>query len=175
MTPPARVLLLGMMGSGKTTVGRALSARTGWPYRDNDELLRELAGADTETVSQRGADALHLLEARVVHALLDQPGPYVAGLAASVVEQPDARARIARDGFGVYLRASVGTLVARVGDGGGRPWLKPDPRTALQRLYTGREPLYRQAARLVVDVDRLDPDQIADRILTALAGAGADR
>jgi shikimate kinase len=161
----ARVLLMGMMGSGKTTVGRLLSERTGWPYLDNDELLRELGGADTEALSHRGEDVLHRLEADVVLGLLDRPGPLVAGLAASVVTFEEVRRRLRAEALGVYLHASVEVLAKRVGEGEGRPWLKPDPVTALRRLYEGREPLYREAARLVVDVDELTPEQAADRIL----------
>jgi len=167
--PPARVLLLGMMGSGKTTVGRALAARTGWPYLDNDELLAAAAGTDTATVSARGATALHDAEVQVGYRLLDRPPPFVAGLAASAVECPQVRRRVAAEAAGVYLRARVDTLVRRVGSGAGRPWLQPDPAAALRRLYHGREPLYREAARVLIDVDALSVDQIVDRILAALA------
>ncbi len=164
-----RVLLLGLMGSGKSTVGRLLAGRTGWPYLDNDDLLRDLAGADAETVSRRGADALHRLEARVVLDLVARPGPFVAGLAASVVENDDVRRRVAAEALGVYLRARVDTMLSRLGSGAGRPWLAPDPRTVLTRQQKRRDPLFRQAARLVVDVDEITPEEIAERILAALA------
>jgi shikimate kinase len=163
-----RVLLLGLMGSGKSTIGRLLASRTGWPYLDNDDLLRDLAGADAETVSRQGAEALHRLEARVVLDLIARPAPLVAGLAASVVENDEVRWRVAAEALGVYLRARVDTLRSRLGTGAGRPWLAPDPRTVLTRQLARRDPLFRQAARLVVDVDGATPDQIADRILAGI-------
>ena len=112
-----RVMLMGMMGSGKTTVGRAISARTDWPYIDNDEMVARMTGVDTEALSLRGADVLHRLQAESVLAALDRPEPYVAGLAGSVVADPEVRRRVRAEAFGVYLRASVRTLVGRVGEG----------------------------------------------------------
>ena len=84
-----RVLLIGMMGSGKTSVGREIQARTGWPYVDNDEaVLRDTGLPTRELHEQRGTDALRAAESHVMHAALVAPPPYVAGIAAGVVESP---------------------------------------------------------------------------------------
>jgi shikimate kinase len=163
-----RLLLMGMMGSGKTTVGKLIAARTGWTYSDNDEVLAEVTGETTEQLSKHGEDVLHRLEARAVFALLDRPGPYVAGMAGSTVTDPEVVRRVRAEAYGVYLRARVEPLVERVDDGSGRPWLKPDPATALRTLFAGRGPLYERTARLVLDTDDLAPEQIADRVLAAL-------
>jgi shikimate kinase len=69
------------------------------------------------------------------------------------------------DAYVVWLRASVETILERVGDGGDRPWLAPDPETAIRRLAQGRDPLYAEVADLTVDVDTLDAAAIADRVL----------
>jgi len=166
---PARVLLIGMMGSGKSTVGTALSTTTGWPYLDNDELLVESTGRDArEILRADGEEALRRGEsAALTHALALAP-PLVAGVAGGVVLDPPDRARLASGGFVVWLRARVETLAARVGRGEGRPWLAHDPEGALRSLAEVREPLYAEAATLVVDVDDRAPAEIAQRIVEAL-------
>ncbi|MEO7979470.1 MAG: shikimate kinase [Sporichthyaceae bacterium] len=165
-----RVLLLGMMGAGKTSVGRGVAARTGWRYRDNDEAVEELTGLPTrELHEQRGTGALRAAEAQVLHDALVAPPPNVAGVAGGVVESDaDVQALRDADAFVVYLHTPVDELVRRVGDGAGRPFLQPDPEAALRRLYAGREPLYRSVADLVVDTSVGDADAHADQVVRAL-------
>lgn len=165
-----RVLLVGMMGSGKTSVGRAIEGRTGWPYRDNDEAVAVLTGLPTrELLEQRGLQALRTAESTVLHDSLRQEPPFVAGVAGGVVESPaDVEALRRADAFVVYLFTPIDELVRRVGDGGGRPWLQPDPEAALRKLYDGREPLYREVADLVVDTSQGDADSHADQVVRAL-------
>ena len=168
---PVRVLLIGMMGAGKTTVGRALSKLTGWDYRDNDEILAEVEGIATdELLEQRGRDALRAAESRgLTHVLAGAP-PLIAGIAGGVIESAADRARMAgTDAFVVYLHAPIEVLVTRVGSGAGRPWLQPDPETALRTLYDGRDELYREVADLVIDTQNGDPEEHAERIVAALS------
>lgn len=165
-----RVLLIGMMGSGKTSVGRAIEARTGWPYRDNDEAVAVLTGLPTQQLhEQRGTAALRAAESRVLHDALVGPPPYVAGIAGGVVESDDDVAALqAADAFVVYLHTPVEELVRRVGDGAGRPFLQPDPPAALRLLSAGREPRYRAVADLVVDTSDGDAEAHADQVVRAL-------
>src|SRR6478736_5209655 len=94
-----RVLLLGMMGAGKTSVGRAIEARTGWPYRDNDQAVAVLTGLPTQ-------------ELQVLHDALVAAPPYVAGVAGGVVESAaDVQALRDGDAFVVYLHTPVDELV----------------------------------------------------------------
>ena len=72
------------------------------------------------------------------------------------------------DAFVVYLHTPVEVLVQRVGDGAGRPFLQPDPESALRRLFAGREPLYREVADLVVDTSSGDAESHADQVVQAL-------
>lgn len=167
--PARRVLLVGMMGAGKSTVGGALSRRTGWPYLDNDDLVRQATGRSiTEVVAEGGEPALRRAESAALGQALALDPPAVAGIAGGVVLDPADRARLARGGFVVWLRAGVDTLARRVGAGKGRPWLQPDPAAALRRLATERDPHYASVARLVVDVDTLDADRVALLILDAV-------
>jgi shikimate kinase len=162
-----------MMASGKSTVGRALSRRTGWPYVDNDELVAVLAGQATPEVAvTRGVDGLHMLEGFVVEEILGRPAPLVAGIPGSAIATAAAREQLRAGGYVVWLRARLETLAARVGDGAGRPFFAGhDVLATLERLNEGREPQYAAAAHLVVDVDDLDPDAIAGLIEAALPRA----
>jgi shikimate kinase len=174
---PARVLLTGMMGAGKTSVGRALEARTGWPYRDNDEIVAEVEGMPTdELLERRGLDELRAAESRALARVLETDPPLIAGVAGGVVESPaDREALRSPDAFVVYLHAPIELLVKRVGTGAGRPWLQPDPEKAMRRLFEGREPLYREVADLVIDTQDGDAHQHADQIVAALDRRSADR
>lgn len=163
-----RVLLVGMMGAGKTTVGERLSDVLGWPYYDNDELLRRLVGKDTRRVQQEdGTAALRRAESACLTLALTDAGPLIAGVAGGVVTDPLDRGRLRSGGFVVWLRATIDTLARRV-EGSDRPWLGDDPRAALTALYAGRGPLYASVATLVVDVDALPPVAVAERIAAAL-------
>lgn len=167
-----RVFLLGLMGAGKSTVGGALAGLLGWPYLDNDLLLRRRTGIDTVGLAALGRGALHLQESRQLHALLDVAPPYVAGIAASVAERPDDLAVLRAAGLAVYLRARPATLAGRIGPGEGRPWLDAEPRVVLGRMFRTRDATLR-LADLVVDTDERDPADVAAGIAPLLArGAG---
>jgi shikimate kinase len=163
-----RVVLIGMMGTGKSTLGRELAARTGQQYLDNDELLLELYGRSAaEILDVSGEVALREAESAVLHHALSLPGPSVVGVAAGAVLDGSNRSLIAQAGVVVRLRAQLSTLAERLGSDQDRPWLAPDPLAALQELYRGREQLYAELADLVVDIDGRDVDAIATEILAA--------
>jgi shikimate kinase len=156
-----------MMGAGKSTVGRAVAERTGWPYLDNDEIVALASGMPTrEVLATQGEASLRRAELAALDAVLAVPPPVVGSIAAGVVLDPSARDRM-RDAFVVYLRATLATLTARVGSGMDRPWLGGDPELELQRLLEGRDPLYLEIADLVIDVDTAAPADIATRIVRA--------
>ncbi|HEU5033810.1 MAG TPA: shikimate kinase [Mycobacteriales bacterium] len=168
MSRADRILLIGMMGAGKTTVGTALSDLLGWPYYDNDELLRRLVGKDTRRVQQEdGLAALRRAESACLTLALTEAGPLIAGVAGGIVTDPLDRERLRTGGFVVWLRAGLDTLVSRV-QGTDRPWLGADPRAALAALYAGRADLYASVASCIVDVDTLPPEEIAVRIAAQL-------
>ena len=173
MNRPGRILLIGMMGAGKTTVGHAVGALLGWPYFDNDELLARAVGKSTRRVQEEdGAQALRRAESAALDVALREGGPLVAGVAGGVVLDPLDRQRLRSGGFVVWLRAEVSTLAARV-EGTDRPWLGKDPTLALGKLYAGRADLYESVASFIVDVDVLPPEVLADRIVTAMTGTSA--
>jgi shikimate kinase len=166
---PARVFLLGMMGSGKTAVGQALARRLGWRYRDNDQQLQIAVGAAVDEVAESsGRGRLHELEVEQAALAAAEPPPVVAGLAASVVENKQLWATLRAAGWCVYLRARPDTLVGRVGTGAGRPWLASNQAGFVQRTLQRRGPLYTALADVMIDVDELGPSQIAADVVELL-------
>lgn len=168
LAPPATIVLVGMMGCGKSTVGRALAERTGWHYLDNDELVHAVAGRPAEVIDATdGEAALHRAEADALRQALAMPPPLVVSAAAGVVANPALVALLRSGPVVVYLQAQPVTLHARIGAGDGRR----DEATDLGWLrarHAERDAAYRQLAALTIDTDDLAADVIAQRILDTL-------
>jgi shikimate kinase len=165
-----RMVLVGMMGSGKTTVGRELAGRLGWAFLDSDAMVEASSGATVaELFASGGEDAFRAEESRVLAEALAWPTPAVVSAAGGAVLDPANRARLASQAMVVWLRADPATLADRVGTGEGRPLLADDPAARLAELDAVRRPLYGEVADVVVDVDGLDPSRVADRILSLTA------
>ena len=130
-----RIVLVGMMGSGKSSVGRALAARTGWPFHDNDALLEGGTGRTARELAERGEAVLRDAESAALRAALEAPGPAIAAVAAGVVMNPGNRALLAAAPNVVWLRATPATLRERLRstDDDHRPWLDADPDAWLGR------------------------------------------
>jgi shikimate kinase len=162
-----RVLLIGLMGCGKTTVGRRVARELDVPYVDNDASIAALAGMTTVELANQGGTVLHDLEARYAISLLERAAPFVAGVAASTADRPDELAALDDGGLLVYLRCPPDVLIARVAAGPPRPWLPPDPTALITSMYEARDPILR-TCRLVVD--GADPaGAVVERIKAELA------
>lgn len=171
MSRAERVILIGMMGAGKSTIGASLSKLTGWPYIDNDQVVEQMVGMPTrDLLQQRGVEAMRTAESAAAIHVLTMPAPLIAGAAAGIVLDPAVSAQVHDGAFVVFLRARIETLAKRV-EGTYRPWLGDDPEATLRTLYAGREPLYEKLAHLVLDVDDTSPDADAQRILDAFRAA----
>ncbi len=190
MTAARRVLLVGMMGAGKTTVGELLARRLGWRYVDSDDEVRAFSGHTVKELFEAGGEqAFRPLESKALAAALERDEPAVVSVAGGAVLDPANRALLRRAGTVVWLRATPETLLERVeadtaaaaSDGGGRedhrPLLEHDPAGTLARLDRERRAIYQEVADVVVDVDDLGPDAVADevqrRVPQAHAEAGA--
>ena len=164
-----RVLLVGLMAAGKSTVGEAIAAATGWPCLDNDALLERSTGSTAAALlAEHGVDRLRAAESDVLTLLLAMPGPFVAGVPAGTILDERDRERLRTGGHVVWLKASVSTLVRRVSKQGGRAWLDEDPATVLREMAAVREPLYAATAHQIVDMDQLTPAQAARAVVGAV-------
>jgi shikimate kinase len=164
-----RVLLIGMMGSGKTTIGRGVAGRLGWPHFDSDEQIERNTGRTVpEILESDGEPAFRAEEKKALAQAVTSDGPAVVSVAGGAVLDPDNRKRLRAGGTVVWLRAEVATLVERVGDGAGRPLLAGDVAGNLRRLYDQRRPIYQELADVIVDVDGLSSDEVVGRVVGAL-------
>lgn len=164
------VVLVGMMGAGKTAVGRALAARLGVPFLDSDHEIEAAANMTIPEIFSRDGEAFfRLKESQVIARLLkSECGVLSTGGGAFLLEQN--RRMISRHGVSVWLNADLNVLWNRVRHKDTRPLLRsPDPRATLQALYEVRVPLY-ALADLMVRSDADAPiEKMVDRVLAALA------
>ena len=165
------IVLVGLMGTGKTTTGRLLAERLGLTYVDTDDLILERTGRTVrEIFLADGEPAFRALETGVLVEALTAPSPVVLAAAGGVV-LAEANRRTLREGDAlvVWLRADPALLVRRVEGQEHRPLLDEDPVGTLAQMQRDRESLYREVADVVIDVDDLTPLEVADRVLAAAA------
>lgn len=167
------LVLVGMMGSGKSTVGKRLARELGRAFVDADQAIEARAGATVAEVFARdGEPAFRSLEAEVLAGLLDRPEPVVIATGGGAVLDDGTRARLRAEAVVVWLRASPRTLANRVRPDGSRPLLADDPAAALRRIAEERAPLYEEVASVTVDVDRLSRPKVVAAVLEAVAPLG---
>lgn len=166
--PPKTVVLVGLMGAGKTCIGRRLAQHFDLPFVDADEEIEMAAGCTIEEIFTRhGEPYFRDGERRVIARLLDQP-VHVLATGGGAYMDPRTREKIRAQGISVWLRADIELLLRRVTRRNNRPLLKDgDRRETLERLIAVRYPVYAQAD---VVVDSLDapPEITADRVIAAL-------
>ena len=165
------LVVTGLMGVGKTTVGRRLAAALGWAWRDSDVDIEAATGATVRQLRDReGTDAMHAREAAQLIDALTADGPNVVSAAASVVEDPAAREAMTAPGvIVVWLHASP-TLLAERFDAADdhRPEYGDEPVAFLAEQAARREPLLGALGAHVIDVDDLTPDEVVGRVLRTL-------
>ncbi len=168
-TPPDALFLVGMMGAGKTTVGRRLARRLDRPFVDADRELEARLGVPIPTIFElEGEAGFRRREAAIIDELTRR-APIVLATGGGAVLDPANRAALHGRGRVVYLRASVGDLWHRLRRDKVRPLLRaPDPRARIEELVRARDPLYREVAHVVVDTGRQPVDQVVDAILARL-------
>jgi len=180
-----RLLLVGMMGAGKSTVGALVARRLGWSFMDTDEeVARSTGQAVSELFGSVGEQVFREEEARALIAAVAGTSTVVVSVGGGAVLDPSNRAILRRSGLVVWLRARLETLAERVGDGTGRPLLAGfgstsvagTPLQALVRLEVERNPLYFEVADAVVDVDGVSAEELAECVAELVErAAGASK
>jgi shikimate kinase len=165
----SNIFLVGMMGAGKTTVGRALALRMKRPFVDTDRVLVERTGVPVATVFEiEGEDGFRKRESAVLREVCEEQGQVVATGGGIVLAEENRRA-MRESGTVVYLRARLESLWERTRQDASRPLLAtPDPRGRLAELLRQREPLYRDAAHVVVESGSQSASTLVNRVLAAL-------
>ena len=155
------------MGVGKSTVGNRLSEMLGWRLVDSDAQVEARTGRTVrEIFEDDGEPAFRVLETEALRDALDAPGPTVVAAAGGVVLTEENRRLLERPNVEVvWLRADPTILVERAMSGDHRPLLAHDPAGVLARMAVDRDPLYREVADVVVDVDGKSPDDVASEVL----------
>jgi len=167
-----RVILIGPMGSGKTTIGSLLAEKLGLSFRDTDHLIEEQEG---KTVSQifldQGEDAFRVIEKRVLREELLTDGT-VLSLGGGAPISIDAQSALrAISSHIIFLDISLSTVAPRIGFNRDRPLLLNNPRGQWQTLMEARRPIYEAIADATINVDDKSEEEIVTIALTSLGEA----
>jgi len=167
--PSRTIVLVGLMGAGKTKIGRRIAAKLDLPFFDSDEEIEAAAGETIEEIFRnRGEAAFRDGERRVIARLLTG-STHVLSTGGGAFMDAQTRRIITQRGVSIWLRADLDVLFARVSRRSNRPLLKaPDPRAVLAELIERRHPVYAQAD-ITIDSGDGPADATVGRAITALA------
>ena len=169
------IVLVGMMGAGKSTIGRRLAARLGLPFLDADSEIEAAAGMSIPDIFEaHGEPQFRDGEARVIARLLES-GPAVLATGGGAFMREETRNRVGAKAVSIWLKADADVIMKRVRRRADRPLLQTeDPVATVSRLLEAREPVY-QSADLTIASRDVPHDRIVDECIEALrARLGAD-
>jgi len=162
----SNIYLVGLMGAGKTTVGRQLAKRLGRPFYDSDHEIVERTGVPIPTIFEiEGEEGFRRRESQTIAELTSETD-IVLATGGGVVLKPENRSRLHDTGWVVYLNVPPALLFERTRHDRNRPLLRvPDPLAKLEELHRQRDPLYRETAHLVIDGSHLVASGIVQHLL----------
>ncbi len=162
------IVLIGLMGAGKSCIGQRLAVRLGLPFTDADDEIEQAAGCSIPDIFELyGESAFRDGEKRVIARLLDGPVQVLA-TGGGAFMNAETRALIAKRATSVWLRADLDLLLSRTARRGSRPLLaRNDRRATLERLMAERYPVYAEA-EIMVESANESPDVTVERVLAAL-------
>jgi len=170
---PPRLILVGLPGSGKSTVGRQLARRLQLPFNDSDHVIEQRLGCSIRDYFEREGEAAFRDVEESVIGDLTQAQACVLATGGGAVLRPANRQRLRDAGHVIYLRSSPEEVFRRLRHDTNRPLLQvPDPMARLRALYEERDPLYRQAAHFVIETGRPSVSRLVNMILMQLELAG---
>ena len=167
-----RLILVGLPGSGKSTVGRQLARRLGLPFTDSDHVIEQRLGCSIRSFFEReGEQAFRDVEEAVLAELAQQDGVIATG--GGAVLRPANREHLRAAGPVIYLRSTPEDVFRRVKHDKSRPLLQvADPLKRLRDLYAARDPLYRETAHFVIETGRPSIATLVNMIVMQLELAG---
>ncbi len=168
-----KVALVGLPGSGKSTIGRQLARRLGVPFADSDHVIEQQLGCSIREFFEReGEDRFRDIEEEVIDTLTaNHPGVIATG--GGAVLRPRNRVNLRERTKVVYLRSSPEEVFRRLRHDSNRPLLQvKDPLGRLRELYATRDPLYREAAHFVIETGRPTVSTLVNMIMMQVEQAG---
>lgn len=166
---PENIFLVGLMGAGKSTVGRLLARRLSKRFVDSDQEIEKRNGVTIPVIFEiEGEEGFRRREQEVLVDLAQEQG-LVLSTGGGIVLRPENREVLRNQGFVVYLNARPELLAERTKHDRSRPLLNvEDPLARLRQLHAVRDPLYREVAHAVVETGRGAPQQVVQAILSEM-------
>ena len=176
MKPLHNIFLIGPMGVGKTTIGKVLSEELGMDFFDSDREIEASTGADIPWIFDvEGEVGFRIRESKMIE-ILTQRKKIVLATGGGAILAPENRRWLSSRGTVVYLRASIKQQFERTSRDKNRPLLQtPDPEKRIKELMQVRDPLYREAADLIIDTNRRNPKAVSNEILFQLNNPNSER
>ncbi|KGA10434.1 MAG: hypothetical protein GM46_5430 [actinobacterium acAcidi] len=165
------VVLVGLMGTGKSTVGRRLAHKLGWEFLDTDDEINRVSGQTVRQIFEsEGEEYFRQLEHEALVSALEHSSPHIIAGAGGIILRADNRELLRTAEHVVWLNAPLHVLVERIGQravkgDGHRPLIDGDPASKLEELYADRETLYRDVSSVEIDVEGLQIPEVIDQIL----------
>jgi shikimate kinase len=168
MTKSENIYLVGLMGAGKTTIGRQLARALAVPFYDSDKAIEERTGVDIPTIFEfEGEEGFREREQKMLQELTQMQGVVLATGGGAILREQNRKLLI-NNGFIVYLQCSVDRILERTRRDTQRPLLKTEnPKERIETLFAQREPLYLACADFKVDTGIMQSKEVVEHILAA--------
>jgi len=166
---PERVVLVGPMGAGKSTIGRMLAKELGYRFLDSDRIIEERCGANIPWIFDvEGEDGFRHRETAMLEELSREPGTVLATGGGAVMRE-DNHPLLKRKAVVIYLKTSIEQQVERTRKDRNRPLLQnDDPEAVLRRLFAMRDPVYTRLADIVMYTDRKSPRLVVRQLVNRI-------
>lgn len=162
------IYLIGLMGVGKSTIGRQLASALHLPFYDSDKVIEEQTGVDIPTIFEyEGEEGFRKREQNIIQELTQIPGIVLATGGGTILKESN-RQDLMNHGYVVYLKCSIEKILQRTKRDNQRPLLNTeDPRARVEKLSSEREAFYRQCADICIETSNMQSKQVVNHILVS--------
>ncbi|TAG09974.1 MAG: shikimate kinase [Verrucomicrobia bacterium] len=165
---PRNIILIGFMGCGKSTIGRSLQGKLGYPWIDTDEHIEQCVGMSVKEIfAKRGEQAFRELESNILLDMTERRiQHHIISTGGGIIGRQENRKMLGKLGFVVWLVASTQVIMERTARNRDRPLLQTDdPKTRIEALLQERRPLYEETAHISIETHGLDSNEVASGII----------